>query len=322
MARLSQLSVELHCEILKHALHYSRRPRHCYGLPQKVPPDMEWIEEPRTPSSFPFNAALTCTLWRDILARIPECWTRIVPIINAFEWSKSLTGIELLISEDQSHYHIRRCSSIIFDVMYESSLPPSLFFFSQSAPNLPEIENDGYDIFAFRIPDPHLATSFPSLRWISMDGRAFMDDWFKNLETGQKLSLCIANFRFIEEDDDYYISIQNLSDLHFQNLSVAFRESEYFHELDLDNFHFDDFFACATCSGDTTIFSRCAIPRISQPFYYKEIGESGTWESSLHHLTWLYNEVDYTPFLMLPPKSFHNDSIVYHTPYREKSLKT
>ncbi|KAF8801656.1 hypothetical protein BYT27DRAFT_7261778 [Phlegmacium glaucopus] len=269
----------------------------------------------------------------------------------------SLTGIELLvftsatdhaeISEDrernrvmaivdalESHYHIRRCSSIIFDVMYESSFPPSLFFFSQSAPNLrelklkfrvaqAEIENNSYDILPFRISDPRLATSFPSLHSISMDGRAFMglcsfngaDEWFKNLETGQNLSLCIAKFRFNEEDGisvwDFascISKIHSLRNLHFQKLSVAY---SYSHEPDhgkacrnylkLSHFHFDnvskdflsEFFACATCYGKRTIFSRCAIPRISQPFCCldlelnniiadKEISENSTWESSLH----------------------------------------
>ncbi|KAF8806004.1 hypothetical protein BYT27DRAFT_7191301 [Phlegmacium glaucopus] len=424
MARLSQLSVELHCEILEHALHYSRFPRDCYGWLENVRFKF-WIGEPRTPSSFPFNAALTCSLWRDILAGIPECWTRIVfdvtadpsPILNAFEWSKSLSGIKLLVFTSATDHaeiskyrelnrvmaivdalepHIHRFASIVFDVMYESSLPSSLFFFSQSAPNLyelklkfrvaqVEVENDGYDILAFRIPDPHLAASFPSLQRISMDGRAFMelcsfdgaDEWFKNLKTSQNLCLCIANFRFIEEDDDYYISvrefasciskIQTLSDLHFQNLSVeypyehdygsAFRDAEFFHDLEVDTLHFDgvskdflsEFFACAPAFGERTIFSRCAIPRISQPFYClnlkldnviadKEISKNGTWESSLHRvlvgwagedltirscpsfdddlIQWLYNEVDYTPFLMLPLDSFDTDSTVYHTTER------
>ncbi|KAF8811700.1 hypothetical protein BYT27DRAFT_7183739 [Phlegmacium glaucopus] len=423
MARFSQLSVELHCEILKHVFHYSRRPSNCYGWPQNVPPDMQWIEKPRTPSSFPFNAALTCSLWRDILAGIPECWTRMVfdvtadpnPIINAFEWSKSLRRIELLVYTNANDHadiskdrelnrvkaivdalepHIHRCSSITSDVMYGSSLPSSLFFFSQSAPNLyelelkfrvdeAEIENDGHDILTFRIPNPNLATSFPLLDRISMDGRAFMelcsldgaDEWFKNLKTSYNLSLRIAKFRFNEEDGisvwkfaSCISKIHSLSDFHFQNLSVAYSNE---HEPDhgkacriyfkLNDFHFDnvskdflsEFFACATCYGERTIFSRCAIPTISQPFYclnlelnniiaHKEI-KNGAWESSLHRILvgwegsrltvrscpsfdddliqWLCNKVDYTPFQMLPSNSFDTNSIAYHIPYREISLK-
>jgi hypothetical protein len=48
--------------------------------PQEPDPVIwEWIElDPRSKSIFPFNAASVCKLWHDILAGIPECWTRVV----------------------------------------------------------------------------------------------------------------------------------------------------------------------------------------------------------------------------------------------------
>ncbi|KDR65917.1 hypothetical protein GALMADRAFT_1214409 [Galerina marginata CBS 339.88] len=343
MAGLGQLSVELHTEILRHALLYSRRPTR-FSTPLR--PSLEWIDDPRDRGGFPFNVALTCSFWRDILACIPECWTRLVfdvtadpfPILSAFTWTNSLQDIEVFIVTsamesvevekalekervksvvDALQPHIHRCSSIVVDVMHEASLPSSLIFFTQNAPCLHtltlkfrEKERECNDeiyrhrINAFRIPDPKLATSFPRLHHVTMYGEGFFelcmfdraDEWLKELKTSQDLHLHLARFRFLHdlEVDDYITvadltlslsKLRHLQSLHLQDVRLEYTDPPYpemafvtsglLHELDLSDLHFEDvsrdflseFFTTAPCYGERTTFTRCAIPRISQPIY-------------------------------------------------------
>ena len=196
------LPVELHTSILKFLLSLSRRL-------EWVPPldyepeiwDWEWVErDPRSESLFPFNAASVCKLWHNILAGIPECWTRVVfdvasdpgPFLNVFSWSRNLEKIEVAIfnsSEDADYVdellenkrisaiaqvlqcHVHRCGSISIDTIYSSSLPPPNIFFLRDAPNLYELLLE-YRIDNFNASthpshptldeeQPTFATSFP-----------------------------------------------------------------------------------------------------------------------------------------------------------------
>ncbi|KDR66987.1 hypothetical protein GALMADRAFT_147433 [Galerina marginata CBS 339.88] len=406
MARLAQLSVELHNEILRHALHYSRRPSQ-YSTPRE--PRMEWIDKPRDRAGFPFNAALTYSLWRDILACIPECWTRLVfdvttdptPILSAFKWSNSLPEISVLVFTSATKSaqvdkdlekkrveaivnglqpHIPRSSSIVVDVMHETSLPSSLIFFAQDAPDLIELtlkfceaEREVNDeiyrsrIKAFQVPDPKLATSFPRLLRVKMYGLGLLElcmfdgahEWLKELKTYQYLDLHLAHFRFLDEfqyDDCITVaefaeslsSLRHLRYLHLQDIGLectfppipelAFLGSDFLHELDLLELHFEDvsrdflseFFENATCYGRQTTFTRCAIPRISQAVYCstldldsiiadEEINEDGSRENSFHRVLVGWSGLDLT---IRSCPSFNDDLLqwlgreVEYTPFR------
>ncbi|KDR69184.1 hypothetical protein GALMADRAFT_256029 [Galerina marginata CBS 339.88] len=229
MASLSTLPVELHTSILKYLLSLSRQPappsaetRSLYismGFtppPDPIPPILEWIADDGSPiSSFPFNAASVCKLWRDILGQIPECWTRVTfdlamdptPFLDTFSWSSDQDKIEVTVfnsavrpdevdKEHETRYalivahalqpHIHRCKSITFTTVFSSSLPSPTIFFVQNAPHI-EALNLHCHIDDIDIPDLlhvypasedellQLATSFPELRKLSMPGFWFMN---------------------------------------------------------------------------------------------------------------------------------------------------
>ena len=166
---LMHLPVELHTSIMKFLLSLSRQPEFSWGLTPPLDSDpiiWEWIErDPRSESLFPFNAASVCKLWHNILAGIPECWTRVVfdlaldpgPFLNAFSWSRSLEKIEVTIFNGSEYaervdealenkrisviaqtlqLHVHRCGSISINTIYSSSIPPPNIFFLRGAPNL------------------------------------------------------------------------------------------------------------------------------------------------------------------------------------------
>ena len=174
---LMHLPIELHTSILIFLLSLSRQSASsdsramAFSLDFTPPLDddpviWEWIErDPRSESLFPFNAASVCKLWHDILAGMPECWTRVVfdvvsdpgPFLDAFSWSRNLEKIEVAIFNSSDYAedvdeavenkrilaitralqpHVHRCRSISFDIIYSSSLPPPNIFFLRGAPNL------------------------------------------------------------------------------------------------------------------------------------------------------------------------------------------
>lgn len=161
---INDLAIELQTSILKHLLFLSRIPRPLTFAEKldlnvesgadtslSLPPvEFEWTEKDvRSSSLFPFNVASASKLWCDILALIPECWTRVLfdvakdptPSLDVFLWSDNLENIEVFVfnSDDtrvvdkmrESIYvstiakalypHIRRCKSIIFDVTCSKS---------------------------------------------------------------------------------------------------------------------------------------------------------------------------------------------------------
>jgi hypothetical protein len=212
------LPVELHTSILKFLLSLSRQSASSrireaallFGFTPPLDPDpviWEWIEgDLRSESLFPFNAASVCKLWRDILARMPECWTRVVfdvvsdpgPFLNAFSWSRNLEKIEVAIFNSSEYAedvdealeknrisaiaqalqpHVHRCGSISFDIIYSSSLPSPNIFFLRGAPDLYELilecRIDDFDASTHPLPptpeeQPTFATSFPQLGKLSI----------------------------------------------------------------------------------------------------------------------------------------------------------
>ncbi|KDR73015.1 hypothetical protein GALMADRAFT_252421 [Galerina marginata CBS 339.88] len=187
-AALHTLPVELQALILKFQFALSRRLkpllRYVADGPQRFkrieedpwdsdgPLLFNWIEEDlRSTSLFPYNIASVCKLWRDILAGIPECWTRVVfdlakdpaPFIDVFLWSKALTGIEVFVFNSseapdivqESHRdleydrvsrivqalvpHIDRCKSVTIDITYSSCLPSPTIFFRQDLSNIEKL---------------------------------------------------------------------------------------------------------------------------------------------------------------------------------------
>ncbi|KDR77426.1 hypothetical protein GALMADRAFT_138538 [Galerina marginata CBS 339.88] len=176
-ATLYTLPVELQALILKFQFTLSRRLSYLVRFlahrsgrdPWDGPILFEWIEwDPHSPSLFPYNSASVCKLWRDILAAIPECWTRVVfdvakdpaPFIDVFLWSNALTDIEVFVFNSseipdiaqESHRnleydrvsrivqalvpHIHRCKSVTIDINYSSCLPFPTIFFRHDLPNI------------------------------------------------------------------------------------------------------------------------------------------------------------------------------------------
>ncbi|KDR77430.1 hypothetical protein GALMADRAFT_155377 [Galerina marginata CBS 339.88] len=188
-AALYTLPVELQALILKFQFALSRRPaepllRYVADGPLRFkwiredpwdsnePLCFNWIEgDLRSTSLFPYNVASVYKLWRDILAEIPECWTRVVfdvakdpaPFIDVFLWSKALTDIEVFVfnssetpdAAQESHRdleydrvsrivqalvpHIDRCKSVTIDITYSSCLPSPTIFFRQDLPNIEKL---------------------------------------------------------------------------------------------------------------------------------------------------------------------------------------
>ena len=195
---------------MKFLLSLSRQPELSWGFipPLGFPVIWEWIERDlRSESLFPFNAASVCKLWHNILAGIPECWTRVVfdlasdpgPFLNAFLWSRSLEKIDVAIFNSSEYaeevdealenerisaiaqalqLHVHRCRSIVIDTIYSSSIPSPNIFFLRDAPNLYtlflEFRIDNFDASTHPSPptlgeeQPTFATSFPVLCRLSV----------------------------------------------------------------------------------------------------------------------------------------------------------
>src|SRR6202043_3164808 len=105
-------------------------------------------------SLFPYAIAAVCSLWRDTMSMIPECWTRLVifvdsrpaippsAILSHLSWSRDLP-LNVTITRryfnhpvDSRHErtqimsmktlidpHMHRIQTLRFDVMFSSSLP-------------------------------------------------------------------------------------------------------------------------------------------------------------------------------------------------------
>ncbi|KAH7914480.1 hypothetical protein BJ138DRAFT_1000046, partial [Hygrophoropsis aurantiaca] len=116
-------------------------------------PSGRWIPaDPLSPSYFPLALAQVCKTWRDVMASVPEFWTRLVIFVDDeptpldvveswLEWSGDLP-LEILVTRrldrfkgddpeegervegvlDLLYDHIERCKRLCFDVLLSSSL--------------------------------------------------------------------------------------------------------------------------------------------------------------------------------------------------------
>ncbi|KAF8962401.1 hypothetical protein BDZ97DRAFT_1920478 [Flammula alnicola] len=145
MAHIEDLAVELMFLVFKHIYSYRRD-----------------IQDLRHPATFPFNVVWVCQSWRQMLMGSPEYWTHIAfdvsndptPLLDAFAWSTDLkisvlvfTTANDLTDEGKmqencrvasivTHLqpHIERCTSIVFDITFASSLPSSTIFSHEKCP--------------------------------------------------------------------------------------------------------------------------------------------------------------------------------------------
>ena len=211
---LNQLPTELHALILDFLLSCSnprRKARPIVGFTHR--------SEVRssTSSSFPYNAALTCKLWRDLLSQRPECWTQVAfdvsqdptPLMDVFLWTDQGAvdpiTIEVLVfnsaetpeevdkATERRHVaaitaillpHVNRCLRIVFDIMFSSSLPPPDFFYRLDAPILVELNLDCQvdDIDTHEYPDPSQREKIQDgHRWPSLVELSLTGFWFLHL---------------------------------------------------------------------------------------------------------------------------------------------
>ncbi|PPQ98591.1 hypothetical protein CVT26_013775 [Gymnopilus dilepis] len=173
--------------------------------------DSRLPEDVCSTSLFPYNVALVCRLWRDILIKIPEVWTRLVfdvaqspaLFIDSFLWSKDLTNLEVVVFnstssasipskvQERKHVlaiqqaflpHIARCKSIAYNLLFSSSLPALDEFLRKPMPYLKELrldcQQDDLDpmVMLWNVGKrPTLSLSLPKLEMLSLTGISFMD---------------------------------------------------------------------------------------------------------------------------------------------------
>lgn len=177
---LSTLPVEVHFEILKYAQYSSQyayhgkvhaSANHPNGSQPPTPIEWKWSERNRRSlSQFPYNVAAASRLWKSVLMKMPECWTRVIidvstdpsKFLDIFQWSKDLPKLEVTIfnshqpdPEDASYSllerervanvvdalrpHVPRCEHITIDVAFMTSLPSPVLFLLEDAPYLKEL---------------------------------------------------------------------------------------------------------------------------------------------------------------------------------------
>ena len=166
------------------------------------------------PTLFPMTLTFVCHYWRDILAKSPEYWNKVVfevgrdptPLLDAFSWSNDqildvlvwnripdLTAAGKVLENERvsaitqsltPHFH--RCSRIRYEVTYSSSLPPieSIFW---TKPYIlrqfvlePRVDDIQYDhstnLTSMKMDDNALlVTPFSILSVLSLGARLFID---------------------------------------------------------------------------------------------------------------------------------------------------
>ena len=192
-----------------------------------------------SPTLFPMTVAFVCHHWRDVLAKSPEYWNRVVfevgrdptPLLDAFSWSKDqildvlvwnripdLTAAGKALENERvsaitqsliPHFH--RCSSISYEVTYASSLPPITTLF-QTEPHVlrqlvfdPRVDDIQYD-HPIKLEDPNIPiVPFASLAVLWLSARLFIDlgrvnpSWLHNLRSDAYLTLTLSQFRFQQQ---------------------------------------------------------------------------------------------------------------------------
>ena len=164
---------------------------------------------------FPMTIAFVCHLWRDILAKSPEYWNKVVfevgrdptPLLDAFSWSNDqlldvlvwnripdLTAAGKALENERvsaitrsltPHFH--RCCRIRYEVTYASSLPPIATIFRTKPYILrqfvlePRVDDTQYDYpinltsMAIDVDNTPLVMPFSSLSVLSLGARLFID---------------------------------------------------------------------------------------------------------------------------------------------------
>ncbi|KJA19602.1 hypothetical protein HYPSUDRAFT_69166 [Hypholoma sublateritium FD-334 SS-4] len=241
------------------------------------PPEIIWTDESmHSPAKFPFNVANTCKLWRDVVLSLPENWVDIrfdlahdpASLLDAFAASRNILFSVLVfttandrtergqtLEKERTHSivqhllpHMKRCTSVVFNLIFASSLPSPVPFLVCNPPELTELTLD-YQVY--NLPSYYKGTNIhpkptPSpptkLTKMSMNGSAFMDiihlgnKWLRALKTGmeqaknQGMKLYLRDFQLPISDDDiifvHFIHLLHFFDpsyeLHLEKISMAY----------------------------------------------------------------------------------------------------
>jgi hypothetical protein len=221
MASISDLPVELMLTIFKLIYDDDREANNLAddfvegGYPdQSLHASLCQIEDDlHNPTLFPMTIAFVCHHWRDILAKSPEYWNKVVfevgrdptPLLDAFSWSndqlldvlvwnripdltaagKALENERVSAITQSLTPHFHRCCSIRYEVTYASSLPPIATIFRTKPYILrqfvlePRVDDAQYDhpinLASIMVDNPPLAIPFSSLSVLSLGARLFVD---------------------------------------------------------------------------------------------------------------------------------------------------
>ena len=166
------------------------------------------------PTLFPMTIAFVCHYWRDILAKSPEYWNKVVfevgrdptPLLDAFSWSndqlldvlvwnripdltaagKALENERVSAITQSLAPHVHRCCRIRYEVTYSSSLPPIATIFRTKPYILRQfvlesrVDDIQYvqsiNLTSMEVDDNALlVTPFSSLSVLSLGARLFID---------------------------------------------------------------------------------------------------------------------------------------------------
>ena len=191
------------------------------------------------PTLFPMTIAFVCLHWRDILAKSPEYWNKVVfevgrdptPLLDAFSWSndqlldvlvwnripdltpagKALENERVSAITQSLTPHFHRCCRIRYEVTYSSSLPSIATIFRTKPyilrqfvlePRVDDIQYDNSTNLTSMEVDDNM-TQFSSLSVLSLGARLFIDlgraGWLHNLRSDAYLTLTISQFRFQQQ---------------------------------------------------------------------------------------------------------------------------
>lgn len=173
-----------------------------------------WTEDDlHNPTLFPMTIAFVCRHWRDVLAKSPEYWNKVVfevgrdptPLLDAFSWSndqlldvlvwnrtpdltaagKALENERVSAITKSLTPHFHRCCRISYEVAYASSLPSIVTIFRTTPyilkqfvfeARVDDIQCDRQINSTSTVMDPMVSSSSLSvLSVLSLDARSFID---------------------------------------------------------------------------------------------------------------------------------------------------
>ena len=162
-----------------------------------------------SPAKFPFNVANTCKLWRDAVFKSPENWIELqfdlasdphhllgaiaasetlLFSVHVFTTANDTSDARKLLENKRAQVvvkslllHAERCTSIVFDLTYASSLPSPAPFLARIHPDLTDLILD-YKIYDLpmcyegtQVESKPVPLPLKKLSEMSMCGSAFMD---------------------------------------------------------------------------------------------------------------------------------------------------